>query len=469
MSGSTIRTRFAPSPTGALHLGGARTALYNWLYARHCGGEFILRIEDTDRERSKEEHCQQIMSMLRWVGMDWDGEVVYQSKRSSRHQEIIQKLVDQGDAYYCDCSPERLEQLRKEQMAAKLKPRYDRRCRDRGNPPSVQSAIRFKTPLEGDVVVQDSLKGEVSFSNSELDDLVIARADGSPTYHLAVVVDDMDAGITHIIRGDDHLNNTPRQVNILSVLGVDAPGYTHLPMILDESGRKMSKRNDSADMAHYRERGYLPTALVNILARMGWAHGDDELFSVEDLIRQFDLSGLNPAASRIDPKKMAWVNQRQMDRVPAEEITEEFAWHCARQDLDSDALSPSDRNALIEVQRKRCRNVADMAAQSRWLLLEDPGMDESAREKFLTPEALTILQELAGEMVQADWNAECLKNLVDTACERHQVRPNKIAQPLRVAVTGGTVSPSIEDTLVLLGRERTLQRLRNAISIPNLD
>lgn len=463
MSDPIVRTRFAPSPTGALHLGGARTALYNWLYARHCGGEFILRIEDTDRERSKEEHCQQIMSMLRWVGMDWDGEVVYQSQRASRYQEIIQKLLDQGDAYYCDYSPERLEQLRKEQTEAKLKPRYDRRYRDRDNPPSAQLAIRFKTPLEGDVVVRDSLKGEVRFSNSELDDLVIARADGSATYHLAVVVDDMDAGVTHIIRGDDHLNNTPRQVNIFSALGVDAPSYTHLPMILDENGRKMSKREGSADMAQYREQGYLPTALANTLARLGWAHGDDELFSVEELIQQFDLSGLNPAASRIDPKKMAWVNQQQMSRVSESEINAEFDWHCARQDLNPDVLDSSNRSALIDVQRKRCRNVADMVTQSRWLLLEDPGTDESARKKFLTPESCAILQELADEMEQVGWNTESLKGLVDAACERHQVKPGKVAQPLRVAVTGGTVSPSIEDTLVLLGRERVLQRLQSAI------
>ena len=463
MSNSAVRTRFAPSPTGALHLGGARTALYNWLYARHCGGQFFLRIEDTDRERSKDEHCQQIMSMLQWMGMDWDGEVVYQSQRAERHRGIIQELVAQGKAYYCDCPPERLEQLRKEQAAAKLKPRYDRHCRDRGNLPSAQSVIRFKTPLEGDVVVRDSLKGEVCFSSSELDDLVIARADGSATYHLAVVVDDMDAGVTHIIRGDDHLNNTPRQVHILSALGADAPGYTHLPMVLDEDGRKMSKRKDSADMAQYREQGYLPTALMNILARLGWAHGDDELFSVEALIQQFDLSGLNSAASRIDPKKMAWVNQQQMDRVSESEVNAEFDWHCSRLGLNSNALDSSDRNALIEVQRKRCRNVADMATQSRWLLLEDPGMDESAREKFLTPEALAILQELADEMEQVDWDAESLASLLSAACERHQVKPGKVAQPLRVAVTGGTVSPSIEDTLVLLGKERAMQRLRIAI------
>lgn len=464
MSDPIVRTRFAPSPTGALHLGGTRTALYNWLYARHCGGEFILRIEDTDRERSKEEHCRQIMSMLRWVGMDWDGEVVYQSQRSSRHQEIIQQLLDQGDAYYCDCSPERLEQLRKEQMAAKLKPRYDRHCRDRNNPPSAQSVVRFKTPLEGDVVVQDSLKGEVRFSNSELDDLVIARADGSATYHLAVVVDDMDAGITHIIRGDDHLNNTPRQVNILSALGVDAPSYTHLPMILDESGRKMSKRKDSADMAQYREQGYLPTALANILARLGWAHGDDELFSVEELIQQFDLSGLNPAASRIDPKKMAWVNQQQMSRVSESEVNAEFDWHCARQGLDPSALDSSGRDALVDVQRKRCRNMADAVSQSRWLFPGDPEMDAAAKQKCLTPEALGILREMMVELEQIQWDTESLKGLVEAACERHQLKPGQVAQPLRVAATGGTVSPSIEDTLALLGRERTLQRLRSAVS-----
>lgn len=464
MPDSFVRTRFAPSPTGALHLGGARTALYNWLYARHCGGQFVLRIEDTDRERSKDEHCQQILSMLRWMGMDWDGEVVYQSRRQERYREIIQQLIDQGDAYYCDCSQERLEQLRKEQMAAKLKPRYDRHCRDRNNPPSVQSVVRFKTPLEGDVVVQDSLKGEVRFSNSELDDLVIARADGSATYHLAVVVDDMDAGITHVIRGDDHLNNTPRQVNILSALGADVATYAHLPMILDEQGRKMAKRKDSAGVGQYREQGFLPTALVNILARLGWAHGDDELFSLEELIEQFGLSGLNPAASRIDPKKMAWVNQQQMGRVPESEIYAEFDWHCARQGLDPDGLDPSDYSALVDVQRKRCRNMVDAVAQSRWLFPGDPEMDAAAKEKFLTPEALGVLREMMVELEQMQWNTESLKGFVEAACERHQLKPGQVAQPLRVAATGGTVSPSIEDTLALLGRERTLQRLRSAVS-----
>ena len=463
MPDSPVRTRFAPSPTGALHLGGARTALYNWLYARRCGGQFILRLEDTDRERSKEEHSEQILSMMRWLGMDWDDEVICQSQRSARYREVIQGLLESGHAYYCDCSPERLEQMRNEQMAAKEKPRYDRHCRERNLTASERTVVRFRTPLDGDVIVQDSLKGGVRFANAELDDLVVARADGSPTYHLAVVVDDMDAGITHIIRGDDHLNNTPRQLNILAALGAATPRYTHLPMILDEHGKKLSKRNDAAGLEHYREQGYLPNAMANILARLGWAHGDDELFSVEDLKRLFDLDGLNPAASRIDPKKMAWVNQQQMARVSDAEFDAEFDWHCTRLGLDPDSLNVEERAALLEVQRKRCRNMADLVAQSRGFMLEEPGMDEAAREKFLTQESLAILRELADELDQADWSQESLKGVVDAACERHDLKPGKVAQPLRVALTGGTVSPSIEDTLVLLGRERAMQRLQGVL------
>ena len=464
MPDNLVRTRFAPSPTGALHLGGARTALYNWLYARHHGGQFILRLEDTDRERSKEEHSEQILSMMRWLGMDWDGEIVRQSQHAGHYEEIIQTLLDTGHAYHCDCSPERLEQMRNEQMAVKEKPRYDRRCRERGLAADERTVVRFKTPLDGEVIVRDRLKGEVRIANDELDDLVIARAGGGATYHLAVVVDDMGAGITHVIRGDDHLNNTPRQINILTALNADVPYYTHLPMILDERGKKLSKRGDAAGLEHYREQGYLPSAMSNILARLGWAHGDDELFSVEDLVRLFDLGGLNPAASRIDPKKMAWVNQQQMIRVSDAELGAEFDWHCARLGLAPDSLDARERTTLLEVQRKRCRNIADLAAQSRGFLLEEPGMDEAAREKFLTPESLAILQELADELGRADWSQESLKGVVEAACERHDLKPGKVAQPLRVALTGGTVSPSIEDTLILLGRERAMQRLQGALA-----
>ena len=404
------------------------------------------------------------MSAMRWLGIDWDKEIVYQSNRSDRYREIVQDLIDRGYAYYCDCTPERLGRLREEQMATKLKVRYDRRCRDRDNPPSPRAMIRFKTPLEGDVIIRDNLKGEVRFANSELDDLVLVRTDGSATYHLAVVVDDMDSGITHIIRGDDHLNNTPRQVHIFAALEVENPTYTHLPMILDERGKKLSKRHAAADAMLYREQGYLPTALVNILARLGWAHGDEELFSVEELIRLFDLEGLNPSASRVDPKKMAWVNQQQMSRVPEEEINGEFDWHCVRQKLNGEGQPPFDRDALVRVQRRRCRNTIDMVTQSRWLIREDLEMDEEAKKKFLTPDAIAILRELAIEMEQSEWCPESLKGLIEATCDRHQIKPGKVAQPLRVAVTGGAVSPSIEATLILLGRERALSRLRTVIS-----
>ena len=459
MTAPAIRTRFAPSPTGALHLGGARTALCNWLFARHAGGAFMLRIEDTDRQRSTEANRKQILDALEWLGLDWDGEVVRQSERAARHREILQMLLDRGHAYYCDCTPERLDRLRQAQLEAKSKPRYDRHCRDLGKPPSAQSVVRFKTSLDGEISIRDGLKGTVTYRNDELDDLVIARADGSPTYHLAVVADDWDAGITHIIRGDDHLNNTPRQIHIFRALGAPEPQYVHLPMILDAQGRKLSKRDEAADVMQYRQQGYLPTALVNALARLGWAHGDDELFSRDELVRKFGLDGLNPAASRLDPKKLDWINQQQIGRVERDELDAEFAWHCAAQGMDANALDAAAQEALLQVQRQRCRNMADMASQSRWLLEESPAMDEKAARKFLTAEAIAMLRELRTELAEAAWTAEALQNLIQAACERHQVKPGKIAQPLRVAVTGSAVSPSIEDTLLLLGRTRAMQRL----------
>ncbi len=469
MPDSRVRTRFAPSPTGALHLGGARTALYNWLFARHCGGQFLLRIEDTDEQRSTVENRQQIMSAMEWLGIDWDEEVVYQSERAARHAEIIEQLLEQGDAYYCDCSPERLEQLRSEQLANKLKPRYDRHCRERNNPPSPTSVVRFKTPIDGVIQVEDSLKGIVEFDNTELDDLVIARPGGKATYHLAVVVDDMDAGITHIIRGDDHFNNTPRQLHILSALNAPIPKYTHLPMILDEQGRKLSKRKDAADVMHYREQGYLPTALLNTLARLGWAHGDEELFSLEELVEKFDLNGLNPSSSRIDTKKMQWTNQQQISRVSTEELRTEFAWHCDQQGANVDNLAAEQHTALLEVQRARCRNMADMARQSLWLLEDTPAMDEKAKRKFLTPEALQILKAFREELQGADWHQEAIKACLQAFCENQALKPGAVAQPLRVATTGGSVSPAIEDTLVLLGRDKTMQRLDQVISEAAID
>ena len=459
-----IRTRFAPSPTGTLHLGGARTALFNWLYARHHKGEFLLRIEDTDRKRSLEANERQILQALDWLGLHCDGEIMRQSERAERYQEAIQQLFESGAAYYCDCSSQRLQKLHEEQEQAKIKPRYDHHCRGRELGPADGQVVRLKAPLEGTITVRDSLKGAVAFDYGELDDLIIARGDGSATYHLAVVVDDLDAGITHVIRGDDHFNNTPRQMLILAALKESIPHYTHLPMILDEQGRKMSKRRGAMDLMDYREQGMLPTALINASARLGWAQGDQELFSREELIQAFNLDGLNAAASRVDPKKFAWINQQQMKQVPDPEITAEFDWHCHHLGLDPAALSSDSYQELQTVQRGRCRTVADMAEQSRWLWPDPMTMDEKAQAKFLTTEAIPILQAFLKKMEDISWNTRDLKGFIHDLCDQHSLKPAKVAQPLRVALTGGTVSPSIEDTLHLLGRERVQQRLTAAIA-----
>ena len=444
-------------------MGGARTALFNWLFARHHEGRFVLRLEDTDRKRSQDQYTQQILSAMRWLGLDWDGDIICQSQREERHREITRQLIDSGQAYYCDCSTERLEQIRAQQQAKGEKPRYDRHCRDRALEYSEETVVRFRTPAEGEVLIADTLKGAVRFNNDELDDLVIARRGGGATYHLAVVADDLDAGVTHIIRGDDHLNNTPRQVHILTALGADAPTYTHLPMILDEHGRKMSKRAQAADVMNYREEGFLPTALLNVLARLGWAHGDDELFSVDELVRLFDLSGLNPAASRIDPKKMLWVNQQQMSRVSREELGAEFLWHCDQLELPRNVLDDECRANLLEVQRTRCRTVRDAAAQSHWLICEQPEQDPKAWAKFMPEEAIRMLGEFIPQLEQISWTHEAIHAWLQETIKGRGIKPGAVAQPIRVAVTGGSVSPSIEDTLMLLGRDRTLTRLRRAV------
>ena len=458
-----IRTRFAPSPTGVLHLGGARTALFNWLYARHAGGEFLLRIEDTDRERSTDAHRRQIEAALGWLGLDWDGPAARQSGRAERYRERVAELLEAGRAYCCDCPPERLAEVRAGQQRAGLKPRYDGRCRSRGLAPAAGRAVRLKTPRAGAVEVVDRLKGAVRFDNAELDDLVIARADGGATYHLAAVADDIDAGVTHVLRGDDHFNNTPRQLHLYAAFGAAPPAYAHLPMILDERGRKLSKRGGGMDVLGFRERGVLPSALLNALARLGWAHGDEELFDRAALVRLFDLDGLNRAPARLDPKKLAWINQQQLRRAPAAELEAEFAWHCARAGLDAGRLPADARAALLAVQRRRCRDLAEVAAQSRFLLEDAPAMDPAARARLLTPAALGILRELRGELAAADWSAAALDALLRDYCERRGCKPREAAAPLRLAVTGGTVSPGIGDTLALLGRTRALERLAAAL------
>lgn len=460
-----VKTRFAPSPTGMLHIGGARTALFSWLYARHHEGSFVLRIEDTDRERSTPEAVQAILDGMKWLELDWDEGPYYQSERTARYQEMVDWLLSNGHAYYCYCTKEELEAMREEQKARKEKPQYDGRCRERTEPRSgVDPVVRFRNPQEGTTVVNDAVRGRVTFHNSELDDLIIARSDGSPTYNFCVVVDDMDSGITHVIRGDDHLNNTPRQMNILKALGVEPPEYGHLPMILGPDGAKLSKRHGAVSVMHYREEGYLPEAVVNYLVRLGWAHGDQEIFSREEMIKLFDIHDVNHSASAINPEKLAWLNQHYMKEGDPARIGEELGWHFDRMGIDhSKGPAPGD---VVLIQRERTKTLKEMAERSAFFYADFDEYDDKARRKQLNGTTLPLLEELKDRLVSLEpWTGEGVHAIVQAIAEENEVGMGKVAQPLRVAVSGGTVSPPIDDTLAMLGRETTIKRLERAIDI----
>ncbi len=464
-----VKTRFAPSPTGMLHIGGARTALFSWLYARHHGGSFVLRIEDTDRERSTPEAVQAILDGMKWLDLGWDEGPYYQSDGTARYREIVDWLLDNGHAYHCYCTKEELESMREQQMARKEKPRYDGRCRERGEPrEGVDPVVRFRNPLEGTTVVNDAVRGRVTFTNSELDDLIIARSDGSPTYNLCVVVDDMDSGITHVIRGDDHLNNTPRQMNILKALGVEPPEYGHLPMILGPDGAKLSKRHGAVSVLHYREEGYLPEAVLNYLVRLGWAHGDQEIFSREEMIELFDIHDVNHSASAINPEKLAWLNQHYMKEGDPVRIGEELAWHFDRMGIDHG--NGPDLAEVVVSQRERTKTLREMAERSAFLYTDFDEYDDKARRKQLNPKTLSILEELKGRLVSLEpWSGDGVHSIVQSIAEEQGVGMGKVAQPLRVAVSGGTVSPPIDQTLAMLGRETTLERLERAIDTARVE
>ena len=454
-----VKTRFAPSPTGYLHIGGARTALFSWLHARHHQGEFVLRIEDTDRERSTAEAVEVITRGLAWLGLEHDGAALYQSQRTRHYRRAIERLLDTGHAYHCYCSREDLEAMRAEALRAGRKPRYDGRCRD-AKPRETGRApvVRFKNPHSGAVVVDDLVQGRVEFSNTELDDLVIARSDGSPTYNLTVVVDDADLGITHVIRGDDHLNNTPRQINIFRALGQPPPSYAHLPLILDADGKKLSKREDAASVLQYRQQGYLPEALLNYLARLGWSHGDQEIFSISELVALFDITRVNKAAAALNPDKLAWLNQRYLRHSAAARIAPLLGEQLAS--LGIDVQEPPALLELAEVQQQRVSTVAEMAEQSRFFFQEPLAYDAAAVDKHLRPAALDLLRPVRDALSGlGDWRASTIHAALDDCAQRQAVKFGKLAQPLRVAVTGGRVSPSIDLTLQLLGKNKVLARL----------
>jgi glutamyl-tRNA synthetase len=459
----TVRTRFAPSPTGYLHVGGARTALFSWLYARKHKGQFILRIEDTDLERSTQESVNAILEGMDWLGLNYDEGPFYQTKRFDRYKEVIQQLMDQGDAYYCYCSKEELEELREQQRAAKQKPRYDGRWRDRTDSiPGVEPVIRFKNPLAGSVIVKDVVRGDVEFQNSELDDLIIARADGSPTYNLTVVVDDMDMGLTHVIRGDDHLNNSPRQINLYKALGAEPPTFAHVPMILGDDGARLSKRHGAVSVMSYRDQGYLPEALLNYLVRLGWSHGDQELFSTEEMIALFDINDVNKSASSFNTDKLLWINQQYIKESTPEHIAKHLAWHLEQQNINT-AKGP-ELTKVISLQQDRAKTLVEMAENSAFFYKEADEYDEKAAKKHLLNSA-DVLKDMYQRLDAIhEWLAEPIHTAIKSCAADLDLGMGKIAQPIRVALTGNTISPSIDITLELVGKERTLTAIERALA-----
>ena len=458
----TVRTRFAPSPTGYLHVGGARTALFSWLYARKHGGSFVLRIEDTDLERSTAESVNAILEGMTWLGLEYDEGPFFQTKRFGRYAEVIQDLMARGLAYRCDCPKERIDALREEALKHKQKPRYDGHCRDRNVSADQPHVIRFRNPDAGLVVIDDMVHGRIAIDNSQLDDLVIQRPNGSPTYNLTVVVDDMDMGITQVIRGDDHINNTPRQINILRALGREPPQYAHLPMILGEDGSRLSKRHGAVSVIQYRDNGYLPEALLNHLVRLGWSHGDQEIFSLDEMIELFDLDQVNRAASAFNNEKLAWFNQHYIKASDPGRIA-----HLLSPRMGGLGIDPAQGPDLVEVvkaQQERAKSLVEMAEISAFFYKEFDQYEAAAAKKHLRPVALEPLQKMRDALASLqDWSPASLHQAVIDVAESLDLKMGKVAQPLRVAVVGRAASPGIDVTLHLVGRAACLLRIDRSL------
>jgi len=460
----TVRTRFAPSPTGLLHIGGVRTALFCWLYARRHHGVFVLRIEDTDRERSTEAAIQVILDGMKWVGLAHDEGPFYQTQRFDRYREVIDQFLRSGHAYRCYCTKEELDAMRGEQQARGEKPRYDGRCRNRTEPRAgVEPVVRFKNPETGETVVEDVVHGRVVFQNTELDDLIIARSDGTPTYNFCVVVDDWDMKITHVIRGDDHLNNTPRQMNMLRALGATPPVYAHLPMILGPDGAKLSKRHGAVSVLQYKEEGYLPEALLNYLVRLGWSHGDQEIFSLEEMAQHFDIADVNKSATAFNPEKLLWLNQQHMMRADPKRLARILKEHLATLGVETEDLATLE--GVVLAQRERAKTLAEMARNSLFLFHDFDSYDDKAARKTLNADAIPLLDEARRRLASLEpWSAAAVHDALNALATGRNVNLGKVAQPLRVAVAGGPVSPPIDQTLALAGRERVLARIDRALA-----
>lgn len=460
----TVRTRFAPSPTGYLHVGGARTALFSWLYAKKHQGTFILRIEDTDRERSTEASVQAIFDGMNWLGLKEDEGPYFQTDRFDRYKAVVEQLLEEGKAYRCYCSKERLDNLREQQMANKEKPRYDGCCRDLEHYPlDKPHVVRFRNPQKGSVVFNDLIKGRIEVSNSELDDLIIARTDGTPTYNFTVVIDDMDMNITQVIRGDDHVNNTPRQINIFKALAAKEPEYAHVPMILGDDGKRLSKRHGAVGVMQYKEDGYLPEALLNYLVRLGWSHGDQEIFSVDEMIEYFDLKDVNRAPSTFNTDKLNWINQQYLMKKPLPELTETAQWYFQQQHID--VIKGPALEDVVSLMRERVNTLKELANNSRYFYEEVTQLDEKAAKKHLkvsSAEPLGLFTKLAEQA--NEWDAKTIHNLIEQVASELDIGMGKIGMPLRVAVTGSGASPAIDETLALIGKEQTLKRIPLALA-----
>ena len=459
-----VRTRFAPSPTGYLHVGGARTALFSWLAARKAGGDFILRIEDTDRERSTQASVDAILQGMAWLGLDWDEGPFYQTERMDRYKQAIQQLLDEDKAYYCYCSKEEVDAMREAAMARGDKPKYDGRYRDfTGEPPAgIEPVVRFKNPQEGAVVFDDQIRGRIAISNSELDDLIIARSDGTPTYNFTVVVDDWDMGITHVVRGDDHVNNTPRQINILKALGGEVPVYAHVPMILGDDGKRLSKRHGAVSVMQYAEDGYLPEALLNYLVRLGWSHGDEEIFSRQDMIDKFDLNAVNKAPSAFNTEKLQWLNQHYLKETDPRILADQLGQRLRSQGLD--ASNGPALEAVVQSLQERVKTLAEMSDKAAMFYQEYDELDGKAAKKNLRPVIGEALQAFRDRLAMLqDWQAGSIQALIESTAAEFGLNMGKLGQPIRVAVTGSSVSPPIDETVFLMGKDRSLAGLDKAL------
>ncbi|MDE1240571.1 glutamate--tRNA ligase [Vibrio aestuarianus] len=463
----TVKTRFAPSPTGYLHVGGARTALYSWLYAKNQGGEFVLRIEDTDLERSTQEAVDAILEGMTWLGLEWDEGPYFQTKHFDRYNEMVDKLLAEDKAYKCYASKELLDEIRAEQEANKEMPRYDA---DHPKIKAVNDAakegdpcvIRFRNPKEGSVVFNDQIRGRIEISNSQMDDLIIRRTDGSPTYNFCVVVDDWDMGITHVVRGEDHINNTPRQINIYEALGAPVPVFAHCAMILGDDGAKLSKRHGAVSVMQYRDEGYLPEALNNYLVRLGWSHGDQEIFSREEMIEFFSLNAISKSASAFNTDKLLWLNNHYIKTSDPQYVAKHLEWHFEHQGINRD-----NGPALAEIVKlvgERCNTLVELAEQSRYFFEDFSEFDENAAKKHLRGVAKEPLTLALNKIeVLTEWTTKNLHNVIAEVCEELEIGMGKIGMPLRVAVTGGGQSPSVDAVMQLIGKERVVARIKMAL------